>query len=845
MDLPAAVAAPKTVGTVGKRKSAKKKSKKPIFYINLTHCKYDILRTCIEEKGWVECSDDDGVDWVIFWTDTSVSPQRVMLLEKYQKINHFPGMLSIARKAQLAINLRRLQAIFPKEYNFFPETWVLPQDTKEFRNQFSDKTGKSKHTFIIKPDAACQGKGIFLTRQLEHLNKMEEGIKYVAQKYCASPFLIDGYKFDLRIYVLVLSCDPLRIFLYNDGLVRLCTTKYVAPTEKNLKKTKMHLTNYAINKSSENFEKNTGTDKTGVGSKRTIKWFRQHLQEEGYDDNKMWDDVADIVNKTIISTQPNLAHMYHSCFMDPDDDGFSCFEILGLDILFTSKLKPVLIEVNHSPSFTTDSPLDLSIKHGLIKETLKLVNASRYDQSRYRKRVAALAQSRLYGGGDKSRLRKIDKDDRNKIALRIAHEKKVMKNFARIFPPVPPDPASYIETKTAGEGATEQSESSVMTNEISENTENKTVHLSGCCEAKVGGEKTEEHQAADLYQAKLDRHFQKVNAYRRFFVAANDLFETVAVGPSNLRKSTTWRDVPSRQRQWTAAIAARAEGIRECSGEDIGVNDNCETSLDIRRQIRHKRYLEQKKGTKTFSIVTLNQESEAQNIPMRTWSEQSVTVRKPMLHSPPSRSRGKREIRNSSKEKLMGRSPTIVERAEKLTVEDYFREARDYVPKGEEKKPPPAARGYSRIGSSGGGLKQNLSQSKVIEIVRPKTTNPVAFVKMNKIKRDEMISGTKLNLNDHGVDPDTLFGSFVNYRYQQRERESLEQEVKFKKEREIAEIRKKKNKVKRAKSSSGISSVFNCKNNAKLRKTTIDASTMLGVKRGGMVGHSKKRSIVL
>ena len=144
MDLPAAVAAPKTVGTVGKRKSAKKKSKKPIFYINLTHCKYDILRTCIEEKGWVECSDDDGVDWVIFWTDTSVSPQRVMLLEKYQKINHFPGMLSIARKAQLAINLRRLQAIFPKEYNFFPETWVLPQDTKEFRNQFSDKTGKSK-----------------------------------------------------------------------------------------------------------------------------------------------------------------------------------------------------------------------------------------------------------------------------------------------------------------------------------------------------------------------------------------------------------------------------------------------------------------------------------------------------------------------------------------------------------------------------------------------------------------------------------------------------------------------------------------------------------------------------
>jgi len=38
--------------------------------------------------------------------------------------------------------------------------------------------------------------------------------------YLFQPFLVDGFKFDLRIFVLITSCDPLRIYVYNDGLVR-------------------------------------------------------------------------------------------------------------------------------------------------------------------------------------------------------------------------------------------------------------------------------------------------------------------------------------------------------------------------------------------------------------------------------------------------------------------------------------------------------------------------------------------------------------------------------------------------------------------------------------------------
>lgn len=75
----------------------------------------------------------------------------------------------------------------------------------------------------------------------------------VAQAYIANPLLLDGYKFDLRIYVLVASVDPLRIFLYDEGLARLATDKYVEPSGANLRKGTMHLTNYAVNKNAPGF----------------------------------------------------------------------------------------------------------------------------------------------------------------------------------------------------------------------------------------------------------------------------------------------------------------------------------------------------------------------------------------------------------------------------------------------------------------------------------------------------------------------------------------------------------------------------------------------------------------
>jgi tubulin polyglutamylase TTLL6/13 len=80
-------------------------------------------------------------------------------------------MYALARKDHLARNFNRMLNRFPDEYKFFPRTWLLPAEYGDFKKQFGEQTSKKKKvnrkTFIAKPEASCQGKGIFLTRNLE------------------------------------------------------------------------------------------------------------------------------------------------------------------------------------------------------------------------------------------------------------------------------------------------------------------------------------------------------------------------------------------------------------------------------------------------------------------------------------------------------------------------------------------------------------------------------------------------------------------------------------------------------------------------------------------------------
>ena len=91
--------------------------------------------------------------------------------------------------------------------------------------------------------------------------------------------LIEDLKFDIRLYVMLFSVDPLRVYLFKEGLARFSTEPYKLPTKKNMSNMFMHLTNYSINcRNKGKFVFNKGLDDTDIGHKRTFTSILEYIQ---------------------------------------------------------------------------------------------------------------------------------------------------------------------------------------------------------------------------------------------------------------------------------------------------------------------------------------------------------------------------------------------------------------------------------------------------------------------------------------------------------------------------------------------------------------------------------------
>jgi tubulin polyglutamylase TTLL6/13 len=66
--------------------------------------------------------------------------------------------------------------------------------------------------------------------------------------------------------------------------------------------------------------------------------------------------------------------------------------------MIDKNFKPWLIEVNQSPSFSTDSPLDYDVKKSVVKDTMSLLNINQERKETFIKEKTEQAAERMMTG---------------------------------------------------------------------------------------------------------------------------------------------------------------------------------------------------------------------------------------------------------------------------------------------------------------------------------------------------------------------------------------------------------------------------------------------------------------
>jgi len=284
--------------------------------------------------------------------------------------NHFPYTSNVTQKDALARTMRRLRAVYGAQlYSFTPLSFILPREKAKWyeaarkaseeerlEQEEEQEVRGGQQLWIVKPSLSSQGRNISLvTDPAAHLVSSSPA---VCQRYISRPHLISGHKYDLRIYVLVTSCRPLRAYLCRQGLCRFSSAVYAPLDTSNLL---AHLTNSSLNN-----PKSTGTT---FQHKWTLARYLAHTHTTPAALHDFWRRLTHL---TLLTLLPLVADVGSS-----GGGGSGAFELFGFDVLVDERRRLWLLEVNKSPAIAVSGDEDRQVKGAMLNDLLDVLGVQR------------------------------------------------------------------------------------------------------------------------------------------------------------------------------------------------------------------------------------------------------------------------------------------------------------------------------------------------------------------------------------------------------------------------------------------------------------------------------------
>jgi len=244
-----------------------------------------------------------------------------------------------ADKSRLATALRARLAVDPA--GRFPESFVLPADRAALE-AFAAGPG-APPLYIVKPARGSGGQGIAVTADLAHALDRQD---VVVQRYIDRPYLIEGRKGHCRIYGLITSADPLRAYVYSEGIVRIAPEPY-DPRPDGIGGPSMHVTNTALHLGHPDLVVSDDPKAEDSGAIRSLSALLRRMSADGLDGEAVFGEIKALVEwfVRLLAADGLFARQ---AAVGP----VRAFppKLFGLDVLVDAEGHPWLIEMQRTPA---------------------------------------------------------------------------------------------------------------------------------------------------------------------------------------------------------------------------------------------------------------------------------------------------------------------------------------------------------------------------------------------------------------------------------------------------------------------------------------------------------------